>query len=289
MPIKVSMGPEGGKRRVVDVIAGREGAGKTTLASYYPDPLFIPVEEGTGDIKVLRTPVPENWKDLFDLLDEIPKDAKLSKKGTLVLDGVDAIERLIWGDITGKAGKTIEEVGGGYGKGYNQALDYWRILFSRLDNLRRVCGMGIVMPAHTQSKTQKDPSGDYHAYRLRLQDADKVTAAGLLLGWAENVFFVTWEEFFDENTSKIVCTGKRLIRTVEDGPWKAKNRIEGLPNVFTYEKGDPADRVTVLVEKLPDDKKDTAKEAIIKAAGHPVILLHVEQRIRKTLAEKEKK
>ena len=50
------------------VIYGSEGIGKTTIASKFPNPLFIDTEGGTSQLNVRRIDRPKTWKSFATLL-----------------------------------------------------------------------------------------------------------------------------------------------------------------------------------------------------------------------------
>ena len=47
------------------VIYGSEGIGKSTLASQFPNPLYIDTEGSTKHMNVRRLPTPQTWEDLM--------------------------------------------------------------------------------------------------------------------------------------------------------------------------------------------------------------------------------
>ena len=68
------------------VIYGPEGIGKTTLASRFPDPLFIDAEGGTKFLDVSRTDRPLSWSQLLNQVSCVWEDPRHkipdSKAGT---------------------------------------------------------------------------------------------------------------------------------------------------------------------------------------------------------------
>lgn len=53
------------------VIYGPEGIGKTTLASHFPDPVFIDTEGSTYHMDMKRTPKPQSWQELLSQVEQI--------------------------------------------------------------------------------------------------------------------------------------------------------------------------------------------------------------------------
>ena len=74
------------------VIYGSEGIGKTTIASKFPNPLFIDTEGGTSQLNVRRIDRPKTWEELCDIIKEVAANPEVCK--TLVLDTADWAERL---------------------------------------------------------------------------------------------------------------------------------------------------------------------------------------------------
>ena len=61
------------------VIYGPEGIGKSTLASKFPDPVFIDTEGSTGRMDVARFPAPTSWAMLLQEVQEVMKDPSICK------------------------------------------------------------------------------------------------------------------------------------------------------------------------------------------------------------------
>ena len=66
---------EGIKRRAIKtVIMGPEGIGKSTLASEFPNPLFIDTENGTSTLNIRRVICNKSWHELISIIGEIKND-----------------------------------------------------------------------------------------------------------------------------------------------------------------------------------------------------------------------
>jgi len=162
------------------VVYGPVKVGKSTFGASAPNPVFIPTEEGLDGLDVTAFPLARTLDDVFSAI------AALGEGGhdfqTVVLDSLDWTEPLIWAHVAGKAGVTsIEEVGGGYGKGYLEALKMWRELLDGLDYLRAK-GMGILIIAHDEIRRMAPPDGEPYDYAgLKLHKR----AAALVEEWAD--------------------------------------------------------------------------------------------------------
>ena len=160
---------------------------------------------------------------------------------TLVIDTVDRLEPLLWAYICERDSKrfrpalvsSIESYG--YGKGYQHALDEWRALCGKLDQLRTKRGMSVVFVGHAQVKTFHNPEGDdYDRYSLRLHEK----ASGFVREWCDVLGFCCFEggagKLADDSKRDKVkgyATGRRLIRLERTAAYDAKSRLPLPPHV----------------------------------------------------------
>ena len=113
------------------LLYGVEGVGKSTFAASAPGAIFLDVEAGTKHLDIQRTQQPETWQDVLDGVRMFEGQHEFK---TLVIDTADRCESMLWSHICSRDGKaSIEEYG--YGKGYQAALDEWRVLLAALDRL----------------------------------------------------------------------------------------------------------------------------------------------------------
>ena len=209
------------------LVFGVEGVGKSTFAAGAPAPIFLCAESGTSELDVDRFPEPTTWAEVFEAIDELGTTDH--KYQTLVIDTLDWIEPMCWQvvcdkpDDKGVRHENIESRG--YGKGYNIAVDEWRKLLARLERLRNVKGMHIVMLAHSWIKSFKNPEGDdFDRYEMKLNNK----AAGLLKEWCDVVMFANYEILVAKKSNKTrgVDSDARLLHTQRRAAWDAKNRYD---------------------------------------------------------------
>jgi DNA polymerase III delta prime subunit len=223
---------------------GPEGVGKTTLAASAPDPILLDIEDGSSRVDVARYVfrdtanghVPASYSDVIAAIDDLiasPHDYK-----TLAIDSVDRLESLLWKQMMERdsqvsarnpKGITYESIEDyGYGKGYINAVEEWRALCARLDRLRTVRQMSIVLVGHAQIRLFKNPQGeDFDRYQLRIDNK----AGGFLKEWADVTGFACFEEDaakapgMKSQRPKGFSTGKRLLKLSRTAAVDAKSRI----------------------------------------------------------------
>jgi hypothetical protein len=237
------------------VIYGPEGVGKSSLAADSLDPIFLDIDDGSAGLDVARYSfrdgpgghVPLSYQEILDAIEDLAANAHSYK--TVVIDTADRLEALMWKHIlkresqpsalnkSGKEFHSIEEFG--YGKGYQLAVDEWRDLCRRLDLLRTQRGMTVVVLAHAQIRTFKNPEGDdYDRYSLRINEK----AGGFLREWADTTGFACFEEggakLDPDAKAKGYSTGKRLLKLVRTATYDAKTRL-ALPEQVELDPSHP--------------------------------------------------
>jgi hypothetical protein len=271
-------------RPIRALLHGTEGVGKSTFGASAPNPIFLCAESGTDHLDVARFPLISCWEDALDAVEVLSSDAHDYQ--TLVVDTVDWLEPFCWkyvvdhapADKSGRKPKSIEEVSGGFSKGYIVALEHWTILLDRLEKLQAKRGMHVVLLAHTEIKNFQNPEGEnFDRYQMRLHHK----AAGKLMQWVSAVLFASFEMgvVAKENKAIGVGTGARILRTEKRPAFDAKNRY-GLPFRMPLSWDEFFEAVKnhqpASAEKMTDEARATAAtiegmtvkvEAMIKKAG----------------------
>jgi hypothetical protein len=140
---------------------------------------------------------------------------------TIVVDGLDVLESLVWKDAcTSQGWSSIETPG--YGRGYVTVDNWWLDILAALDFLRRERGMTVVLLAHSVIETINDPrASSYTAYGLRLHRR----ARGLMQDWCDVIGFLA----SDLNiTTEDVGFSKKRVRA--DGGSTRWLHCEGRPS-----------------------------------------------------------
>lgn len=212
------------------VIYGAEGIGKTTLASQFPEPLFIDTEGGTSHLDVRRIEKPRDWEELLEDVHEVASTPDVCK--TLVLDTADWAEQLVTEYVCDKYNqKSIESFG--YGKGYTYVSEEFTKLLKAFDCVLSA-GINVVITAHAKMRKfeQPDEMGAYDRWELKLSRQ----VAPLVKEWSDYLFFCNYQTIVvnTETNTKKAQGGKRVIYTTHHPCWDAKSRIS-LPPVMDME------------------------------------------------------
>lgn len=281
------------------LMMGVEGVGKSTFGADAPAPIFLGAEDGTAHLDVTRFPMPITWGDVLEAVRTLTEEEHQFK--TLVLDTLDWAEPLVWASICKRDNQPNIEAYG-YGKGYQAALDEWRVFLAALERLRERRGMHVVLLAHAWIKPFKNPEGDdYDRWELKLH----AKAGGLLKEWCDAVLFANYETFAEKDSKtkrvKGVSTGSRLIYTNRTAAYDAKNRFslpDSLPlnwedffqAVQLHQPADPAALAKAIEEKakrLGGDIETKALDLAKRHAGNSAELAKLNDRLNAKLAERE--
>lgn len=216
------------------IFYGVEGWGKTTLGAFAPSPLILAARDESGVQRLVdsgRVPasVPvaqvQAWPDLVATVDAVV--AKPQGIETLVLDSLGSFERLCAEHVC--ATKFSNEWGehgfASYGKGWEMCLAEWVLLLQRLDRLR---GMGImvILLGHSTVAPFKNPAGaDFDRYTC---DVNRKYTWPALSRWSDCVYFGTFETVVTGNKNDVNKKGKgvggrtRVVHTHRCDSWDAK-------------------------------------------------------------------
>jgi hypothetical protein len=203
-------------------VFGEPGVGKSTFGSEWPSPLFIDAEKRTEHLDISRVEV-DSWRDVLGVMREVSQGESGFK--TLVFDTVDHMELMIYDHLCKDGNvKTIEDYGGGYGKGYTAALDQWRLFILGLEKLRSQ-GITCLLLAHGHIKTFRNPTGeDYDRWQLKMN----VKAANFLREKMDAVGFAHFEDFTEEDKKKNLkahTTGDRMLAFSHSPAYESKQGI----------------------------------------------------------------
>ncbi len=222
------------------IVHGSPGCGKTTFASGAPDPLFFDIDNRTAHLDVKRVPV-TSWNDLLEGLRDV---GRLTKEGkppckTVVIDTLDHAELLLWAhmletlrDKDGGKYNSIEEIGGGYFKGYTMALEVgWKKLVMVIEALRAI-GINTIMIAHSNIKAVNNPEGKtWDQWQMKLDRR----ANGFLREKVDLMGFAKFEDGARQNRGELKAkgytTGERVLCFAHSAAYETKPGMKVVDSV----------------------------------------------------------
>lgn len=213
------------------VIYGGPKIGKSTFASQIEDAVFIQTEEGLDALDVTSFPLAKTYQDVLDAISVLANDAHDFK--AVVIDSLDWTESLLWQHVCAQQGvKSIEQVGGGFGKGYVEATNAWRDLLARLDYLRNERNMVVVLIAHDESKRMDPPDGEpYHYAGLKLHKG----AAAVVEEWSDCIGYAVEKTYkakddvgFNKKHVRAIGSQQRILFVGKNPAYVTGNRY-GIP------------------------------------------------------------
>lgn len=224
---QVSTGKRGRAQRVV--IYAPEGFGKSTIASRFPSPLFLDVEDSTSQLDVRRLTREQlpNQKAFEAAILAVAKERPCQ---TLIVDTVDWLEVIVTEAMIADANNPkitgIEDFG--YGKGFTALRERMQTILSRLDTVIHA-GISVVLLAHAKVAKFEPPdgAGPYDRYELKLSKQ----VAPVVKEWADMLLFGNWrtqvrEKDRNEAGAQFKGVGgkERLLYCNRSASWDAKNR-----------------------------------------------------------------
>ena len=208
------------------VIYGDEGIGKSTFISTIPGTLFIDIEGSTKQLHVNRlNPAPTSWDQLLDMIDDVANNPSICRN--LAIDTADRAEQLLIDALLTEGHCTsIEQYGGGYGKGYTALAErFTKDFLRRLDRLIAK-GVNVSIISHATTRKFESPT-DPPFDRWEMSLSKKV--APLLKQWCDALGFVSYEFMVEKTKSgkaKAVGSEKRIISFNHKPTYDAKNRYK---------------------------------------------------------------
>lgn len=209
---------------------GVPGVGKSTVASQFPEPLFLRTEE-VGIEGVAALPIAKTWDEAFQYITELAKAPDLPYK-TIIIDSVSKLDALLVEYIVKNDPKanSLGSAAGGYGKGYELAQRYHRQFKKRCDHLALVRGIAIIFVCHVANTKHKSPDhDDYDRYSI-VMNHDK--SREVYIDDVDLVAFGRVKSFTDElDSGRIIVksTNQRIYVTGLNDANVSKTRFK-MPN-----------------------------------------------------------
>jgi len=234
-------------------IYGAPGIGKSTLASQFPDPLFIMTEQtGLIGVKAIEpvSTFSEFWKNIKSLL----KEDKLPFK-TIVLDSISKLDNLVVNHILdsemprkdGTKASSLATACGGYGAGYQAAQVAHKAIKSLFDGFQEK-GITVVYIGHLSSVKHKAPDlEDFDKYSI-VMSSEKSKEP--YIDDVDLVAFCRLKSYVSDTESGrtlINSTNERIVLTgVSDGH-VSKNRFN-MPNEIPMKYEEIAKHIPFLMK-----------------------------------------
>lgn len=162
--------------------------GQDLVAQGLNSPIVLPMtgEEGVDDLAVPSFPKLASFDQVMEALGVLYQHPSNDYR-TVVIDSVSALEPLVWDHVCKKHSVlSIEQVGGGYGKGYLEAATCFRELLGGIDALRNDLNLASVLIAHVKIKRFDDPEGgSFDTYQMDCHDR----IAHMIYRWADCILF----------------------------------------------------------------------------------------------------
>lgn len=257
------------------LLYGPAGIGKTTLASEFPDPVFLQIEDGTpSDVELVSFGKLNSFGEVMEALASLYTEDHDFK--TVVIDSITELQRLIFaetcarGDEKGNSKNNIEDFG--YGKGYVYATRIASEFMDGINALRVDRGMSVILIAHSTVSRFDDPETvSYDRYEIALRSSDKANAdlrgmferemdAIILL--KQPVTLKTEEQGMNKSRAIAGGGGSVVMHTVGKPSFTAKNRYK-LPPTVRYDVGKGYEALSAY---LPAPKNTTSTQTTKEAA-----------------------
>ena len=227
------------------LIYGPPKIGKTTLASEFPNPVFLQLEDGqnsTTETTGWGRESLQNYDDLRAKLQGLYEEAHDFK--TVVIDSASALQWLVWAETCRRGDEkypkgvdTIEKFG--YGKGYKYASYIWQELLDDLNLLRLHRNMHVVLIGHSKILKFDNPEGaSFDRYEIDVHEiASKILEREMdaILLVKQDISIKEEDQGF--NKTRGIAQGlNRFIFACARPAFIAGNRI-GLPEKLNFVAG----------------------------------------------------
>jgi len=275
------------------LILGSEGVGKTTFVAGAPKVRILDLDRGSFEQDVERAHA-DTFEEVLEWIEDARTDASVQ---TFAIDSLSRLEALVAVKVCGAADTGgLAAFGGGYGKGDDAALQYWRQLLAALDRL--AVTKHVVLVGHTAIKAFNDPMGlAYDRFSLGLREK----AAGPIKQWVNYTLFARAEVStrVHERSKKSlgVTTGERFLYTDNNPAYDAKHRgnlpsqiplsWDAFYDAVVADRSSCADKIAtigLLLARVHDASTVTKVRAATKAAeGSSVQLAAIIARLNSLL------
>ena len=219
------------------VLYGDAGAGKTTLASVLPKPVFIDVERSTRELDTARV----ECRSYSEVRARLANPA-LDEFASINLDSGSILQTFAHQHVLetvptegGRMCSSIEDYG--WGKGYRHIYDHFALVLADLDR-RAEMGQHVCLICHAEATSAPNPQGpDWLRWEPQLQSIKNSNIRSLVLQWAGHVLFLGKDVAVDQAGKGIGGT-TRTLHVTDQATMLAKSRR--LRDPIQVIEGDPA-------------------------------------------------
>lgn len=228
----------------ITLIYGVDGIGKTSLASEWPNPIYLPTEgeRPPSDVEMATPGNIGSWADLEGVFNELLEAEHEFK--TVIIDSLDGLAPYVEAITASRIGaRSVDDNSKGspaaYGNGYKESEVEWSNFMSGCEALV-AAGMHVVLLAHPEIKRFDDPLNDpYDRYIIKLNKR----AGPIVTSKCDIVAFLNYrvslktKEVAPRKEVTHAEGGKeRQIHLSRGAGFDAKNRF-GMPDSIVYRKG----------------------------------------------------
>lgn len=237
---KFSAGVSASNRGQKLLVYGGSGIGKSSLVALAPTPIFIPLDDGSVNLRDPYTDekvqqvqdengvTPQTFAETRNALQQYDIYDKFE---SVVIDTATVMQDLshdyMFVTIPHEKGHTVNSIEGyGYGKGYTHMYDTMKLILQDCDELIRR-GKNVIIIVQSTIATVANAAGDdYVCDAPQLYPGNKITPSirDLYIQWADHVLFVNHANTAVKD-KKIKGDVTRAVFTQGQLHFKAKTRV----------------------------------------------------------------
>lgn len=227
--------------RPLITLYGESGIGKTEVASCFPNPIFVPTEDGLKSVAhkdIMAMPLAKSVDEVFAYLNALLTEEHSYE--TVVLDSISGFDLLAINSVLESdpsKPRSLNQALRGYGAGYEAVGKIHGELRALCDRLNKERGMTVLFIGHSQQKVMESPDCEpYSYYELKITRTAKYH-------FVDNVDLVGYMKLQSRLTkvddkdkiSRIISTDERAIVCKSNLAFVTKNRYgvnEDIPVQF---------------------------------------------------------